>query len=169
MAEKFEQIVRDYQDRILRLSYSMLRDRAAAEEVVQEVLVRLWKGLPGFRSESSISTWIYTITRNACLTALKRREPRLISLDDPAPRREADKRAADDWSIPQRPDAEELLNRLPTQYRQVVALFYMQEKSYDEVARMLDLPLGTVKTYLFRARKSLAEDLTRKRVLKGGV
>ena len=168
MAEKFEQIIREYQDKILRLSYSILRDRAAAEEVVQEVLVRVWKGLPGFRSECSLSTWIYTITRNVCLTALKRREPRLISLDDPAQRREADKRTADDWSIPQHPDAEELLNRLPAQYRQVVALFYMQEKSYDEVARMLDLPLGTVKTYLFRAKKSLAEYLMRKKVLKGG-
>ena len=60
------------------------------------------------------------------------------------------------------------LNRLPAKYRDVVALFYMQEKSYDEVALMLDLPIGTVKTYLFRARKSLAEELARERVRKGG-
>jgi RNA polymerase sigma-70 factor (ECF subfamily) len=168
MAEEFEHIVREYQDKILRLSYSMLRDRPAAEEIVQEVLVRVWKGLPGFRSESSVSTWIYTITRNACLTALNRRELQFVSLDEPVPRREAEKRTAGDWSIPQHPDAEELLNRLPAKYRQVVALFYMQEKSYDEVARMLDLPVGTVKTYLFRARKTLAEDLARKRIVKGG-
>jgi RNA polymerase sigma-70 factor (ECF subfamily) len=167
MAEKFEQIVREYQDKILRLSYSMLRDRAAAEEMVQEVLVRVWKGLKGFRAESSISTWIYTITRNACLTALNRRERQVFSLDEPALRREAEKRSSEDWLIPQHPEAEELINRLPSKYRQIVALFYMQEKSYDEVARMVDLPVGTVKTYLFRARKTLAEDLARKRVVKG--
>jgi RNA polymerase sigma-70 factor (ECF subfamily) len=57
---------------------------------------------------------------------------------------------------------------LPVKYRQVVSLFYMQEKSYDEVARMLDLPIGTVKTYLFRARKTLAEAMARERVRKGG-
>jgi len=165
-APLFESIVREYQDKIFRLSYSMLRDRAAAEETAQDVLVRVWKALPGFRRESSLSTWIYAITRNACLTALGKRVQHL-SLDDPAPRRAAERQAAADWTIPEAPDAADLLNRLPTKYRQVVALFYMQEKSYDEVASMLDLPLGTVKTYLFRARKSLAEELTRERVMKG--
>lgn len=90
------------------------------------------------------------------------------SLDEPAPRREAERRAAAEWSTAASPDAAALLERLPAKYRQVVALFYMQEKSYDEVARMLDLPVGTVKTYLFRARKSLAEGLVRERVEKGG-
>jgi RNA polymerase sigma-70 factor (ECF subfamily) len=65
-------------------------------------------------------------------------------------------------------DAGELLDRLPAKYRQVVALFYMQEKSYDEVAEMLGLPVGTVKTYLFRARRSLAGQMARERVGKGG-
>ncbi len=73
MVERFEKIVREYQDRVFRLCYSMLRDRAAAEETAQDALLRVWKGLPGFRSESSLSTWIYTITRNACLTAMGRR------------------------------------------------------------------------------------------------
>jgi len=168
MAEEFEQIVRDYQDRIFRLAYSMLGDRGAAEETAQEVLVRVWKGLPGFRAESSLSTWIYTITRNTCLTALGRREPQSVSLEDPAPRHSMEQQAAAGWKMRESPDAEELLDRLPAKYRQVVALFYMQEKSYDEVAEMLGLPVGTVKTYLFRARKSLAEALACERVLKGG-
>ena len=166
--EKFEKIVRDYQDKIFRLSYSILRNRAAAEETAQDVLVRIWKGLPGFRSKSSLSTWIYTITRNACLTALSRRELEVVSLDQAESRREAERRMGADWAIAEAPNAAELLNRLPAKYRQVVALFYMQEKSYDEVALMLDLPVGTVKTYLFRARKSLAEELVCARVVKGG-
>jgi RNA polymerase sigma-70 factor, ECF subfamily len=167
MAEDFEPIIREYQDKIFRLAYSMLGDRAAAEETAQDVLVRVWKGLPGFRAESSISTWIYTIARNACLTALKRRDTRSVPIDEPASRREMERRAAAEWSIVGPPGTAGLLDRLPARYRQVVALFYMQEKSYDEVASMLDIPVGTVKTYLFRARKSLAEEIARKQLRKG--
>jgi len=168
MADEFDRIVRDYQDRIFRLAYSMLGNRAAAEETAQDVLVRVWKGLPGFRAESSLSTWIYTITRNSCLTALRRRDLQPVSLEEAAPRHEMEQRAAARWTVRESPDAEEMLNRLPAKYRPVVVLFYMQEKSYDEVARMLQLPVGTVKTYLFRARKSLAETQARERVQKGG-
>lgn len=168
MEEEFERIVREYRDKVFRLALSMLGDRAAAEEAAQETLVRVWKGLGGFRAESSLSTWIYSIARNTCLTALARGRLRVASIDDAAPRREVERRTAAGWFAAERPDAAELLERLPAKYRQVAALFYMQEKSYDEVADMLGLPVGTVKTYLFRARKMLAEDLARERVRKGG-
>ena len=167
MAEDFERIVREYQDRIFRLALAMLPDRAAAEEAAQDALVRIWKGLPRFRGDSSLSTWIFSIARNACLTARKRSSARTISLEEPAAMREAEGRGADQWQGSAGPDAAELLRRLPTQYREAMALFYLQEKSYDEVAEMLGLPVGTVKTYLFRARRSLAEQLARERVGKG--
>ena len=93
MAEEFERIVREFQDKIFRLAYSMLLDRAAAEETTQDVLLRVWKGLPGFRAESSLSTWIYSITRNACLTARGRGAIHAVSLDEPAPLREVERRA----------------------------------------------------------------------------
>ncbi|MEN6534775.1 MAG: sigma-70 family RNA polymerase sigma factor [Bryobacteraceae bacterium] len=167
MAEEFERIVREYQDKIFRLAYSMLGNRAAAEEAAQDALVRVWKGLPGFRGESSLSTWIYTITRNVCLTALRHGSILTASLDQPATRHEAEKRAGGHWFAQDVPDVTALLDRLPAKYRQVTVLFYMQEKSYDEVANMLGLPVGTVKTYLFRARKTLAAELARERVRKG--
>jgi RNA polymerase sigma-70 factor (ECF subfamily) len=167
MEQEFERIVLEYRDKIFRLALSMLADRDAAEEAAQEALVRAWKGLRGFRAESSLSTWIYSITRNVCLTMLGRGRMRMASLDEPAPRHEAERRAAAGWFAPEVPDAAALLERLPAKYRQVTTLFYMQEKSYDEVASMLGLPVGTVKTYLFRARKSLAEELARERVRKG--
>jgi RNA polymerase sigma-70 factor, ECF subfamily len=168
MAEEFDRIAGEYQDRIFRLACSMLGDRAAAEEAAQEALVRIWKGLPRFRGESSLSTWIYAVTRNACLTALSRAGPRTESLEEPASRRAAESRSAAGWTAAPAPDVAALLDRLPAKYRQVVTLFYMQEKSYDEVAAMLDLPVGTVKTYLFRARQSIAEELASRRVRKGG-
>ncbi len=167
MAEEFEAIVREYQDRIFRLACSILGDRAAAEEAAQEALVRIWKGLPGFRGHSSLSTWIYAISRNTCFTLLSRAGPRTESLEEPGGRREADRRSAAAWPAAPVPNVMALVGRLPAKYRQVVTLFYMQEKSYDEVADMLGLPVGTVKTYLFRARKSMAEELARGRVRKG--
>ena len=161
MAEDFEQIVREYQDRIFRLALAMLGNRAAAEEAAQDALVRIWKGLPKFRGKSSLSTWIYAITRNACLTALARERAATVPFEEPV--------GLQAWRPATSRDATELLDRLPAAYRHVVALFYMQEKSYEEVARMLDLPIGTVKTYLYRARKSLAEEIARERVRKGGI
>ena len=168
MAEEFDRIAGEYQDRIFRLACAMLGDQAAAEEAAQEALLRIWKGLPRFRGDSSLSTWIYAITRNACLTARGRAGPRMESLEEPAGLYEAEKRSAAGWRTAPAPDVMPLLDALPAKYREVVALFYMQEKSYDEVAGMLGLPVGTVKTYLFRARKSMAEELARGRVRKGG-
>jgi RNA polymerase sigma-70 factor (ECF subfamily) len=168
MMETFEKIALEYQDKIFRLSYSFLRDRSAAEEITQEVLLRIWKGLPSFRSDSSLSTWIYAITRNACITSLGRSGPKYVSFEEPEVIRQTEQRAFNEWLMPEEPQAADLLNRLPAKYRQVVALFYMQEKSYDEVALMLDKPVGTVKTYLFRARKSLAVELAGEREMKGG-
>ena len=168
MEEAFERIVREYQDRIYRLALSITGDPASAEEAAQDALVRIWKGLGGFREEAKLSTWIYAITRNACLTAVGRVGPKHVSLEEPAALREAEARGGG-WIRDRSPEAADLLDRLPAKYRQVATLFYMQEKSYDEVALMLGLPVGTVKTYLFRARKSLAEAMARERTPKGGV
>ncbi len=167
MEEAFERIVREYQDRIFRLALSIMGNPAAAEEAAQDALVRIWKGLGGFRAEATLSTWIYAVTRNACLTALRRGGLRTVSLEEPGARREVEG-CGRGWVRDRSPEAADLLDRLPAKYRQVVALFYMQEKSYDEVARMLGLPVGTVKTYLFRARKTLAEAMTRVGAPKGG-
>lgn len=147
-----------YQDKVFRLCYAMLGDRARAEEVCQEVFVRIWKALPGFRGDASVSTWIYSIARNACLTARHSRGSRPgLSLENPSIRLEAEREWASSQKPDRRPDVLGLVSELPDKYREVVLLFYMEERSYEEVASMLDLPLGTVKTLLHRARKQLAE------------
>ena len=74
--EAFELAISAYGDRMLGLAFSILRDRAEAEDAVQDVMVRIWRALPQFRGDSAISTWIYTVTRNRCLTMLKQRSPR---------------------------------------------------------------------------------------------
>jgi RNA polymerase sigma-70 factor (ECF subfamily) len=147
--EAFEELLGAYQDKVFRLCYSMLGDRAQAEDAAQESFLRIWKSMERYRGDAALGTWIFAITRNAALTAIARRSAHPSSpLEDAAgispPRPERDR------------DLVRMVAQLPKNYRQVIMLFYMEDKSYEEVARMLDLPMGTVKTYLHRARKQLA-------------
>lgn len=156
-AEAFELVLARYQAKVFRLAYSILGNRALAEETGQDVFLRIWRALPRFRAASSISTWIFTITRNASLSALRGGSRRqALSLDEPAVRAVAEARYASAREDAPTPDLQRLVAQLPEKYRQAIALFYMEERSYEEVARLLDLPLGTVKTYLHRAKKELA-------------
>jgi len=126
----------------------MLGDRGQAEDAAQESFLRIWKSMERYRGEAALGTWIFSVTRNVCLTAIaKRAARRSAPMEEakqgmPAPDREC--------------DVLRLVQQLPENYRQVVMLYYMEERSYEEVARMLDLPVGTVKTHLHRARQQLA-------------
>ncbi|MEK7407745.1 MAG: sigma-70 family RNA polymerase sigma factor [Acidobacteriota bacterium] len=152
--EAFELLLSAYQNKVFRLACGMLGNEALAEETAQDVFVRIWKALSGYRGEASLSTWIYAIARNTCLTAIRRGASREeVSLDDPAAQAAAAHREENRGEV----FAE--LARLPEKYRQVLTLFYMEEKSYEEVARLLDLPMGTVKSHIHRARKQLAQQL----------
>jgi len=164
-----DRIVALYQDKVYRLSLAILGDAALAEDAAQEAFLRIWKGLPSFRAQSSLSTWIYSIARNTALTALQSASSHAaFSLEEPAIRI-----AAEDHShavpAPARAglDIAALVARLPARYGQVVRLYYLEEQSYEEVARMLGIPLGTVKTLLHRARKELAAAAVQSTV-KGG-
>ena len=128
-------------------------DQAAAEDATQDIFLKIWKALPAFRGDSAISTWIYAIARNTCLTRRRMAAAqRTISLD-----------AADAAAIPSHDppagsaaDLRAAIGRLPAKYARVLVLFYLEDRSYQQVALALDLPMGTVKTYLHRAKKELA-------------
>ncbi len=147
----FRLVMEQYQNKVFRLCRAMLPDEGLAEDTAQEVFVRVWKALPRYRGESSLSTWIYTITRSACRTRIKREAARRTV---PLAEAEIGHQAGDVHAG--QPDLERLLAGLPERHRQVIVMFYFEEKSYEEVAAMLDLPLGTVKTYLHRARRELS-------------
>jgi RNA polymerase sigma-70 factor (ECF subfamily) len=155
--EAFELLVDRYQDKVFHLALSLMRDRQLAEDMAQEAFMRIWKGLAGYRGAASLSTWIYAVARNTCLSELKRRasRPRLVmeesALDHAveAPAAGPDSESALDVKV--------LLDRLPERYRQALTLYYLEERSYQEVADMLGVPTGTVKTFLHRAKKELVE------------
>lgn len=155
----FELLLERFKDKVFRLAFSMMRNETQAEDVAQDVFVKTWKALPGYHGGASLSTWIYTITRNTCLTELKKRATRpTVSLHEPEIEAAADtipSLQSADGDRGAEMDAEALLAELPEKHRQVVTLFYLEQKAYDEVAAMLGIPLGTVKTLLFRAKKEL--------------
>jgi RNA polymerase sigma-70 factor (ECF subfamily) len=136
----------------------MLRDRAWAEDTTQDIFLRVWRALPGFAGQSQLSTWIYAISKNACLSELRKRRPTVsLDLDDDEYRPEIAGLAAPDADDSATVSVTQLLDKLPVRYRQAVTLFYMEDKSYEQTAASLGLPLGTVKALLHRARKRLIE------------
>ena len=148
--QAFDMIVARYQNKVFKLAFSILGERTAAEDAAQDALLRVWRNLDKFRGESSLSTWIYTIARNAALTARKALRHAETSLDGVSERvmTTAPEHAT--------PDLMRMVEALPDAQRQVVILFYLEGKSYIETADLSGLPMGTVKTYLHRARKELA-------------
>ena len=159
--EAFDLLVESFQGRIYRLALAIVGNRALAEDAAQEALLRIWKGLAGFRGGSTLSTWIYSIARNASLTALAASRARATSsMEDPAVLAVAEGHRSPGAPARAGFDVEAMVGQLRPQYGQVLRLYYMQERSYEEVARMLDLPMGTVKTLLHRAKLELAAQLT---------
>lgn len=158
--EAFALLLPRYRDKVFRLIFSMLRDRSLAEDCTQDVLLRIWRALPGFAGQSQLSTWIYAIAKNGALSEIRKRKP-TVSLDqnddedgyNPAVAALAAPEADDSATV----SVGQLLDQLPERYRQAVVLFYMEDKSYDQTAASLGLPLGTVKALLHRARKRLIE------------
>ena len=158
-ARAFDLVVPAYRDRIFRLAFSILRERAAAEDATQETLMRVWKALPGFDGRAALGTWIYAITRNTCLMELRRRRP-TVSFDDPdssEAQHAAASIASGPAADPERDNLLRLVDTLPRNQQEAVRLFYLEDRSYDAVAEQLGLPLGTVKNLLHRARKRLME------------
>jgi RNA polymerase sigma-70 factor (ECF subfamily) len=159
--DAFSMLLPRYRDKVFRLCFSMLRDRTWAEDTTQDVFLRVWRALPGFAGQSALSTWIYAISKNACLSELRKRRPQVsLDLDEDDYHPEIAALAAPEADDSATVSVTQLLDQLPERYRQAVTLFYMQDKSYEQTAEILGLPLGTVKALLHRARKRLVE-LTR--------
>lgn len=148
-------ILQAYGRKVFGLAYSFVRNREAAEDVAQEVFIRVWRALPSFDARASLATWIYTIARNTSLSALRDRR-RQVQLEDPAAVLETLPAAGCVESSAEQAALARLVDELPDRQRQVVLLYYLQEHSHEEVASMLAMPVGTVKTLLHRARARLA-------------
>jgi RNA polymerase sigma-70 factor (ECF subfamily) len=148
--EALEQLLDLYEQKIFRMAVAMLRDAGRAEEITQDVFLKVWRALPDYDGRAAIGTWLYTIARNTCLSAVRsesyRRTWPIADSSEPA----VQTTTAADVEIA------ECLAALPRVQREVITLYYLQEKSVRDVSELLDLPEGTVKSHLHRARRALA-------------
>lgn len=156
----FAELVDRYKNLVYGVVCRMVPDRAQTDDLAQEVFLKVYRGLPYFRGEARLSTWIFRIVQNVCAQARTRRASE-VPLDtgrdeDGRPR----ERGAPDGAFADlelRDRLEQAIARLPENYRLLVAAHYLEGVQYEALAEALGLPLGTVKTHLYRAKRRLRE------------
>ena len=156
--DAFGLLVERYEGAVYHLCLRTMRDGEEARDCAQEAFFKAYRSLRTFRPEGRFSTWIFAIAYHACCDRLDRRKRESPSdvpdRADPAPGPEAlAERSAEARAL------YEAIDRLPEKYRRVITLYHLQGRQYDEIARVLDLPMGTVKTHLFRAKDLLRKAL----------
>lgn len=163
---KYAVLVNRHKDKAFTLAFRLVGDRHEAEELVQDAFVRAYRSLDAFRGEAKFSTWLYRILYNLCMTKISRRRPAGETLDIHEEMLDNVFVGGDDASADeqleideQRATVLEEVKLLPEKFRVAVTLFYLQEMSYEEMVDVLNIPLGTVKTNLFRGRNLLRERL----------
>ena len=161
----FEELVRRYQRPIVGYVYRMLGNHESALDVTQEVFIKVFNSLDRYSSEYKFSTWLYRIAHNAAIDHMRRNSINTQSLEtenadgtyqlqieSPGPTPEQD-RERSEW----RTQIDAVVKCLPTPYRDLILLRHSQDLSYDEIAEVTGLPLGTVKNRLFRAREMMRD------------
>nr|WP_326185867.1 sigma-70 family RNA polymerase sigma factor [uncultured Oscillibacter sp.] len=165
--DAFGQLVRLYEKRVFALTLRMCRNPEDAAEAAQEAFLAAWQGLRFFREESSFSTWLYRLASNACVDLLRRegrhRAAAGPSLDDEALNLDVPDRSASPQEQAERGELRAHIKAglaaLPPDYRQVLILRELHQRTYDEIAEILSLDLGTVKSRISRGRKQLRKFL----------
>jgi RNA polymerase sigma-70 factor (ECF subfamily) len=152
--EAFASLVRRYDRAVYHLACRTLRDTEEARDVAQETFLKAYRSLRTFRPNAKFSTWIFSIAYHACCDRLNRRKrfaaEELPERADPGPGPEHRVIALDEAQR-----LRDAIAQLPEKYRIVVTLYHLQGRQYEEIAQVLGLPMGTVKTHLFRAKEQL--------------
>lgn len=163
-AEAMDRLAATHRPAACRLATALLGDGDAAEDVAQDVLVRLAAALPGFRGDAELSTWVYRVTLNLCRDHLRRRRRRAADVRLEAAVGEAALTASGSPEVEldterMRGHVRAAIGRLPEDQREAITLRYVSELSYEEIARATGTPKGTVASRVFRALKKLGRDL----------
>jgi RNA polymerase sigma-70 factor (ECF subfamily) len=168
----FEELVRRYQRPIAAYVYRMVGDYDAALDLTQEVFIKVYGSLSRYRPEFKFSTWIYKIAHNAAIDHLRRHATREAATNSDGDRCEV---AIESRSLTPEQESERsercseiemVVQLLPATYRELILLRHSQDLSYDEIAEVTGLPLGTVKNRLFRAREAMREQLIQRGITK---
>lgn len=160
----FDLLVARYQRRLLRLVLRLLRDQAEAEDVVQETFLKAYRALPRFRGEAAFYTWLYRIALNGARNAILRRRLRgapqgVVPSQLPAPLPEIGTPESMLLSKQVMLAIDAALEALPLELRTAIVLREIEGLSYEEIAQIMECPLGTVRSRIFRAREAIARRL----------
>ncbi|MBA3715084.1 MAG: sigma-70 family RNA polymerase sigma factor [Pyrinomonadaceae bacterium] len=175
--DSFEELVRRYQRPLAAYVYRMVGDYDAALDLTQEVFIKVYASLARYRSEYKFSTWVYRIAHNAAIDHLRRQGSgrRMEDLEQgatgdsgayerpfasaaPTPEQLSER-------AERRAEIEEVVQRLPAAYRELIVLRHAHDMSYDEIAEVAGLPLGTVKNRIFRARELMRAELLERGII----
>lgn len=159
----FAELVDRYKDFVHALIHRLVADKSRVEDLAQEVFLKVHRGLPYFRGDAKLTTWIYRIVFNVCSQDRARRRDREVPLDPGGDRPPVDpgRHDASFGEIELRDRLEKAMAALPDNYRFLVAAHYLRGVQYEALAEALDIPIGTVKTHLHRAKRLLRETLSR--------
>ncbi len=167
--EAFDILVEEYQAQVVNIAYGMLSNREDAFDAAQEVFIRIYKHIGGFRMDSALSTWIFKITKNVCTDFLRKRKD-AVSLDvedENKPKAEIEDRKHAPETAVERTETQRLvreaISQMEENYRLVITLFDIEGLSYEEIAAIIGCPVGTVKSRLARAREKLKQFFLKKR------
>ncbi|CUS79275.1 RNA polymerase, sigma-24 subunit, RpoE [Candidatus Kryptonium thompsonii] len=161
----FEFIVKKYQNKVANLIFKIIGDASIVEDLTQEVFLRVIESLKEYKFGSALYTWIYRITVNICIDEIRRRQrSRAYSLSDvlsqnpkAEPSHSHVEKTVEQKEM--REIIEEAISKLPPEYKTALILREFEDLPYEEIARVLKIRVGTVKSRIFRARKLLAEHL----------
>jgi RNA polymerase sigma-70 factor (ECF subfamily) len=165
----FRELVRRYERPLFSLIYRMVRDRALAEDLAQETFIKVLNGIKSYRPEFKFSSWIFKIANNVAIDHLRRKSLETLSLDGSPAAETPEEMGATALQLGSKGESplqevearelgsaiEQAIGRLRPEYRACILLRHVEGYAYEEIAETLDLPLGTVKTYIHRARNEL--------------
>jgi RNA polymerase sigma factor (sigma-70 family) len=165
----YEGLMKRYKHGIYVMIYQMIKNREETEDLVQETFMKAFKALRYYNDQFAFSTWLYKIAYNNCIDAIRKRKLKIMPLDRPIQHSDGEtvQDIRDDSTSPEkeylytekRRYIQNAIDSLPEIYREVIRLRHQEERSYEEISDMLDLPIGTVKARIFRAREMLKKKL----------
>ncbi len=164
--DAFAEIVKRYETAIVNYIYWMVLNREDALDIAQDVFIKVYQSLEKFNPTYKFSSWLFTVAKNCTIDALRKSQKNLVSLEEALGEDESGPGLQIEDSDSPNPERlllnkelgfhlKEALSELPSVYREVIILRHVQDKSYEEISEILELPLGTVKNRIFRAREIL--------------
>jgi RNA polymerase sigma factor (sigma-70 family) len=167
--QAYDQIIKEYKQSVFNLIFRMMRNKQETEDLTQETFLKVFHSLPSFNEEYAFKTWLYKIATNNCIDFFRKKKLQTYSIDKPIEYKNSEIQ----YELPD-PDLnpekniialerskiiQQAIESLPKKYYLVIKFRHQEEKSYEEISEILNLPLGTIKARIFRAREMLNKAL----------